>query len=650
MKNFFRRIPVVPVMFFLTVLASSCSPGGDSGARISGNEKDSLAMLWLDRGIYYGYRDADSALYCSRQGLKYAGPENPELYVALLTNAAEASFAMGDMDESIRAHLHAYDEATRLGSSAGIRSSLLASAGLSWKRKSEFDSALFYYNKAVSLLEGQEGVSSEMSHVLVNIAALYVSFSRLDEAEVYARKAVEATSEDTDIDDIIYAYSTVGAILAKTGRYDESMRFLREALGIARKLGEPKFELKVLNYILAMFNYTGERDSVEFYDMQAVRLMDDLAENLPEVLGYKETAAKVFSSVGKYRESNMILSELLADAGKNEQSAPDILYQCMARNYMAMHMYREASECYEKAYAASDSIHSADVQNQLSEWSVKYDTREKELEISRLEAERIKERSARLQWLMTAVILMLAFLSATISYVFRSRSRRRTAELDYARKYIEGLEKERRRIAEDLHDGVCNDLLGIGMLLKSVCGGRKDMSGKSGALAGAADIVDMIEKLRKDVRYISHELMPPEFRYSTLDEIMAAHMEKFSMQTDISLEFVKSAEGNEWKNIPENISYEVYRIFQELLSNILRHSEARDIEVCLRLGKNMLQLDFDTDAKVEFPADGRLRQESKGIGLSVIRERVKTIGACLGMKGRHFSLTVPLDNRRRRTK
>ena len=176
------------------------------------------------------------------------------------------------------------------------------------------------------------------------------------------------------------------------------------------------------------------------------------------------------------------------------------------------------------------------------------------------------------------------------------------------------------------------------------------MSGKSGALAGAADIVDMIEKLRKDVRYISHELMPPEFRYSTLDEIMAAHMEKFSMQTDISLEFVKSAEGNEWKNIPENISYEVYRIFQELLSNILRHSEARDIEVCLRLGKNMLQLDFDTDAKVEFPADGRLRQESKGIGLSVIRERVKTIGAFLGMKGRHFSLTVPLDNRRRRTK
>ena len=118
----------------------------------------------------------------------------------------------------------------------------------------------------------------------------------------------------------------------------------------------------------------------------------------------------------------------------------------------------------------------------------------------------------------------------------------------------------------------------------------------------------------------------------------------------LKAELQAKIQKNEWKNIPENISYEVYRIFQELLSNILRHSEARDIEVCLRLGKNMLQLDFDTDAKVEFPADGRLRQESKGIGLSVIRERVKTIGACLGMKGRHFSLTVPLDNRRRRTK
>ena len=48
-------------------------------------------------------------------------------------------------------------------------------------------------------------------------------------------------------------------------------------------------------------------------------------------------------------------------------------------------------------------------------------------------------------------------------YVFRRKRIRKEEELKLAQSYIDGLERERTRLAKDLHDGVCNDLLGIGM-------------------------------------------------------------------------------------------------------------------------------------------------------------------------------------------
>lgn len=67
-----------------------------------------------------------------------------------------------------------------------------------------------------------------------------------------------------------------------------------------------------------------------------------------------------------------------------------------------------------------------------------------------------------------------------------------------AQSYIEGLERERTRLAKELHDGVCNDLLGIGMNMQ--CMQPTDESKQ--------EILALLEQVRSDVRCISHELMP----------------------------------------------------------------------------------------------------------------------------------------------
>ena len=80
----------------------------------------------------------------------------------------------------------------------------------------------------------------------------------------------------------------------------------------------------------------------------------------------------------------------------------------------------------------------------------------------------LRNRAALQLWIIIAVVLIAVLAGVVLTVVFRRRHQNKVEELRLAQKYIDGLEKERARVARDLHDGVCNDLLGIGMQLSAM--------------------------------------------------------------------------------------------------------------------------------------------------------------------------------------
>lgn len=201
-----------------------------------------------------------------------------------------------------------------------------------------------------------------------------------------------------------------------------------------------------------------------------------------------------------------------------------------------------------------------------------------------------------------------------------------------AKSYIDGLERERTRLAKELHDGVCNDLLGIGMQVQCM----------QPSAESKHELLDLLEQVRGDVRCISHELMPPKFQYVTLAETVESYVERLAIPASMQLTFSKESDNAEWEQIPEQIAYEVYRILQELLSNIVKHSGATDVNVNLSLSKKQLTLLITNNGK-PFPDTGTT---FNGIGLSTIQERVKAIGGVLSVNYREsmqlFELEIPL--------
>ena len=560
-----------------------------------------------------------------------------------MDSLAEISFAEGDMRQSISLWLEAAaiaDKYAQNEQDSLTYSGFLQSLGVCYRRISQMDSTMYYYNLAWDIIHDKTSpvAISEKTRLLTSMAILLTFMGRDEESMEYADRAMKMSAQDTDMEMIIYAATNAGGIYARNGRFDKGADALRYAVGKAGESGLPDKQLSVLTIMTSMFNLAGERDSVDHYMALAEKFVDMLPPESVSVLGFRETQAQVLRSMGRYAESNDIYRRLMAISGENSSVREDTGYLTMARNYFDMKQWNDAAEYYEKAYSAVDSIYGEEVTAQLSEWSAKYETAEKELEISRLTEESLKNRTMLQRWIIIAVSLCAVLIIVIMGVIFRYKQRKKEEGLRLARNYIDGLEKERARVARDLHDGVCNDLLGIGMHISSM--NSQDITDRK-----HEEILSMLENLRSEIRTISHDMMPPSFRFSDIKEVMETYAERFRSQTQIEISFTAERKGTRsWQEVPDKVSYEVYRIFQEETANIIKHSGTDRIDVLFTINDRLLSLSITYN--------GRTVKEneyfkSTGKGLSVMQERAVYIGARIkrsDSEDNHiFTLEVPLE-------
>ena len=568
-----------------------------------------------------------------------AEPARDFQYALQIDSLAEISFAEGDMRGCISLWLEAAEIADRYAATEQdslTYSGFLQSLGVCYRRISMMDSTLYYYNRAWDIIQDKTSPAavSEKTRLLTSMAILLTFMGRDEESMQYADRAMQMAEHDSDMEMVMYAATNAGGIYARNRQFDKGTEALRTAMAKAGESGLPDKQLSALTMIVTLHKLSGQRDSVDYYMARAEKFAEQLPPESVAVLGFRETQAQVLRDMGRYAESNAIFRKLLSAAGENSSVREDTGWLNIARNYADMGQWSNAADSYEKAYFAVDSFYNADITAQVSEWSAKYGAAEKELEISRLEQESLRNRAALQLWIIIAVVLIAVLAGVVLTVVFRRRHQKKVEELRLAQKYIDGLEKERARVARDLHDGVCNDLLGIGMQLSAMGPDSPERE----------EVLSMLEGLRSEVRTISHDMMPPQFNLSDIEEVMEMYTERFRSQTSAGIEFNASLEGSRtWQQVPERIAYEVYRIFQEQMGNIIRHSGATRIEAALKLSDTVLSLTISNDGRAFDPAPSR-----EGIGLTVMSERAKAIGAVISGSAsgemQVFRLDVPLPS------
>jgi len=192
---------------------------------------------------------------------------------------------------------------------------------------------------------------------------------------------------------------------------------------------------------------------------------------------------------------------------------------------------------------------------------------------------------------------------------------------------IEGEEKERRRIAKGLHDGLGQKLaaakLGLGSLLRSNQLGVEQKK-------VVFDTKTIIEESINEVREVSNNLTPAILVDYGLVAAVSRVVSEFNQLDSLKIEL--NVEG-EFETLSAPIQTVLYRIFQEALSNAIRHAKATDIKVELLVDELTGMTLEISDNGIGFDFEAPLHSD----GLSNIKERCSAIGA-------EYSLSSEINN------
>ena len=194
---------------------------------------------------------------------------------------------------------------------------------------------------------------------------------------------------------------------------------------------------------------------------------------------------------------------------------------------------------------------------------------------------------------------------------------------------IEGEEKERFRIAKELHDGVNGDLSAIKFKLSTLLEMNNTV---------IKEAITMIDNSCNQVRAISHNLVPPSLENFNLLEAIEEYCEKSDASHSQNITFQHLGEK---VNISKKEEINIFRIIQELVTNSIKHANATEINVQISCRNKIMQITVEDNGK-GFNID---TIENKGIGLKNIQSRVDYLHANLDVLSnkKGTSTTIEID-------
>jgi signal transduction histidine kinase len=181
-------------------------------------------------------------------------------------------------------------------------------------------------------------------------------------------------------------------------------------------------------------------------------------------------------------------------------------------------------------------------------------------------------------------------------------------------------DEERRRLARELHDGIGQELAAAKITLDGLLQ-RTSAPAEENGIAGASEIID---RTIKQVRSMSYLLHPPLLDegglFSALRWFLAGVTERTGIETSLELP------PPEFPRFPPQTERTIFRIVQEALTNVFRHSQARKASVTLLQKDNGFLLTVRDDGRGVADRTAELRPGSIGIGISGMRERARELG------------------------
>ncbi|MBR9913357.1 MAG: tetratricopeptide repeat protein [Algicola sp.] len=561
--------------------------------------------------------------------------------------------------------------------------------GSYYKFDRQNDSAYYYFSKALGYYSNLNNLDQK-AYILMSIADLQYNekdYTSSEKSAIDALKILEQLPRtENNLDDYWILNNRIADISSELNQYQKSIEYHKKALDIAKEM-----EDGFIDEIYSINNMAFVYREMEDYD-KALELYKSL---LPLREKYDEEDPTFYALV----INNIAYTEFLSGSTDYEQlkksfyEAYDISDQYedevtkmavttdLSKFYLQQEQldsaYKYANETYKisKQLSANDYVlESLIVLSKVSEGdkgkaylmehialsdsllNIERNTRNKKARIE-FETDKIEEENRRISeqrmWLMiiSAGLLLTLFLLYIIitqraknkELKFEKEQQKANEEiynlmLSQQDKVDEARANEKKRISEELHDGVLGRLFGTRLSLDSL-----NFSEGKDAITNRASYIQELKTIENDIRKISHDLNTDFVSGSGFMDIVSELIDKQTQAYQLKSSFEYTDDIN-WEMVPNKTKINIYRIIQESLQNIYKHANANQVKISIQLKNNVICLLIIDNG------DGfDVNKSKKGIGIKNINSRVNEVEGTAEFissiqQGTEVKITIPYKN------
>jgi len=548
-------------------------------------QPDSLRLSYILKMVGQHYRSLpdESLVWIDKVIQDSYNPPNPNARSQAYRFAGAIYKNRGEYAKSLSFHI----KSLRINDSLGNKAALATNyndIGIVYKNLGEYQNALDSYLKANALVT-ELGMNKGIVMTLNNLGTIYEALDQHENALKYYNRAYTKAKEFGIAEGLSVSLSNIGELYANKGDRSRALFYFREALKMDEITGDLVGSAVTRLNMAAMF------------------------------IGEKQWDSAVYH----YNKSRIVAEQY------NSYDLLAKVYNGLTRLYEEQGDYKNALGMYKLARNAQDSVYNENAAKQLAEIKSRFEALQKDREIDQLKSENLlNELKIREQRADRYALLIFFGFAALITFMLVRRYQTRQEQKhntemirqrdEHLSALVEVQENERKELAKELHDGVGQMLSGLKLGLSSL----KVTLDKSNVNTHHINVlINVLDQTVTEVRGISHRMMPRILQEEGLVPAIQDMLEKAFKFSQIEWAFEQFGLKERY---PENLEISLFRICQELINNIIKHSEASKVNVQLIQNQGYLVL-FVEDNGRGFPNDAK----DKGIGLLNIATRLKNL-------------------------
>lgn len=534
------------------------------------------------------------------------------------------------------------------------------------------DSAYSYLYNAEKIFKNLKD-DYNTAKVLLKIAIIQKNEKDFIGSEVTSIEGVELIKPSDDIDMLSYFYNNLGIIYNELGQYSQAIEFHQKSIELKKKFKKRDRPLEESSYnniavvykndkqykkALEYFNLILEnkdliKNNPSFYAMVLdnyahTKFLIDNTEKLPELYFDAKEICDSINDDYNAIAINIHLSEYYNSINKIDSAryyghqAKDLAKRFHNDDYLkALLNLTEieedslSKEYYKQYIALNDSLIDKErlIRNKFAR--IRYETKEIEKRNEQITKERLYLLILSIGLLLTIFLTYIVISQRAKNKELKLNQLQQEANeeiynlmLSQNEKVKEGRAQEKKRISEELHDGILGRLFGTRLSLDSL-----NNSSSEEAAESRGQYIEELKSIEQEIRKISHDLNSDFVAGSEFFEMIENLVENQTQAYGLNYKLENDNEIN-WDSVSNKTKINLYRIVQETLQNIYKHAKAKHVDILFSLDGDFIKLEIKDDGEGFDVGKSR-----KGIGIKNMHSRVAELNGTIKIHSEKLSGT-----------